>query len=170
MLLVHDGLDTKYNDAKFWTQLDPEDNDDDNEEHIVNVENVQEEIINIHHNLCDPETFSYALSGPYFKASEQYFDIKIDYLIKHHSKQYQMGLVLWPKSVPKMLKQAMTYRQRASEFIYNSLYMKKSSFIGFKFEALGYGLFSNIDIEVGTTIGRYKGEFISTEEKNRRIR
>ena len=64
----------------------------------------------------------------------------------------------------------MTYRQRASEFIYNSLYMKKSSFIGFKAKDLGYGLFSNIDIDEGTTIGRYKGEFISNNEKELRIR
>jgi hypothetical protein len=131
--------------------------DDSDENQVSNIEDVEADNTNLQHNLIQSEALSYAMAGPYFKSSEQHFEIKIDYLIKHHSRQYQMGLVLCPKSIPKMLKQAMTYRQRASEFIYNSLYMKKSSFIGFKAKDLGYGLFSNIDIDEGTTIGRYKG-------------
>ena len=44
----------------------------------------------------------------------------------------------------------MNYRQRAEQFIFNSLYMKKSKYIVIdSAESIGYGLFSNVDIEIG---------------------
>ena len=66
--------------------------------------------------------------------------------------------MLWPKSIPKLVKQTMNYRQRAGEFIFSSLYMKKSRYVDFEAEALGYGLCSNIGIDSNTNIGKYIGD------------
>jgi hypothetical protein len=83
--------------------------------------------IKVQHYLYVPEEMLHGLNRTSFEASEQHFNTKIDYLIRHHHKQYQMdGLLLWPKSIPSLVKQAMNYRQRAYEFIFNALYMKKS--------------------------------------------
>jgi hypothetical protein len=163
ILLVHDGLDTKYNDEAFWSHLSPE---NDNEEESTDIENIIEEHQSTQHCLYVPEEMSHGLNGTSFEASEQLFEKKCDYLIRHNHKQYQMGLLLWPKSIPSLVKQAMNYRQRASEFIFNSLYMKKSLYIGKNnAESMGYGLFSNVTIEVGVIIGKYHGEFITTSER-----
>ena len=48
ILLVHDGLDTKYNDEAFWSHLSPE---NDNEEESTDIENIIEEHQSTQHCL-----------------------------------------------------------------------------------------------------------------------
>jgi hypothetical protein len=113
---------------------------------------------------------NHAMEGIQYSTSEFMFQMKIDNLINHHHKQFTMGLLMWPKSFKKWKKKKIMYNSRAEEYIYNSLYVKESNYIGGNGDFIGYGLFSNVDIASNTTIGKYVGTFINYVERMERER
>jgi len=168
ILLIHDGLDTRYISEEYWTNLDP-DGDCDNEEFAygpLNQRHRDDYDLGMVFNIT--RDISYASFGKRYGTTEFDFDSKVNDLINHHRKQFLMGLLMWPKSFNKMRKKKIMYYNRAEQFLYESLYIKKSDYIGRNRHHIGYGLYSNIKISKDTTIGKYIGKIISTEQRLRR--
>jgi hypothetical protein len=105
--------------------------------------------------------------GYKFNATELCYENKINKMTSHH-KQYGMGLLLWPKCYLKMRQKRIMYHARGLEYLYNSLYVKLSEFIGDNKQLIGHGMFSNIPIAEDTVIENFKGTFINNDERQRR--
>ena len=73
---------------------------------------------------------SYASFGRKYGTTEFDFDSKVNDLINHHGKQFLMGLFMWPKSYNKMRKKKIMYYTRVEQYLYQSLYIRKSDYIG----------------------------------------
>jgi hypothetical protein len=68
-----------------------------------------------------------------------------------------------------MRKKRIMYLNRGMDYVYNSLYVKLSEYIGDDNKLIGHGLFSNVPIAEDTIIGRFKGSFINNDERQIRI-
>ena len=79
-------------------------------------------------------------------------------------------MLLWPKSFKKWKKKRILYKSRVEDYIYNSLYVKPSDYIGGNSKHIGYGLFSTVTIGSNTSIGKYVGTFINKVERLERER
>jgi hypothetical protein len=98
ILLIHDGLDSRYNDKNFWEQVNPDDDSEEVDlETYVNNEVDDKDTINLIAEVAIQD-FTNALPGYHFSCTEVSYEDKVNVLINHHEKQFKMGLLQWPKS------------------------------------------------------------------------
>jgi hypothetical protein len=101
MLIIFHGLEGRYCTESFWSNIDPEDDDNDEDEVYGPMDDANDTISLTKNYISD---LSHAIEGIQFSTSEFMFQFKIDNLIFHHHKQFTMELLMWPKSFKKWKK------------------------------------------------------------------
>jgi hypothetical protein len=99
-LLIHDGLDERYNNQSFWESVNV--NEEINQESNDMVLLEDNDTINLTMTTTQIN-YDNALPGYHFNCGEIHFEDKINIMITNN-KKFHMGLLEWPKSFNKTKK------------------------------------------------------------------
>jgi hypothetical protein len=106
MLLIYDGLESKYFTESFWSALNPDDEFNDEPEVYGPVVAEEESDNNVLVTNYISE-LSHALPGTRFSTSQFMFNSKINQLIQHHHKQFTKSRG-WNENVEVMVATSST--------------------------------------------------------------